>query len=133
MVSEVPAGPDDPVFYISSKKGNKPLTYRVFQSRLKQLIHKAGWVAAALSRRGWVGGGGGGVGGGVGGGGGGGGGGWSLAYRAKVPGELIKVEGDWASDAYLAYLSIPLEQRIQVVASHLSKVVARKGGKEVAH
>ena len=49
MVSEVPAGPDDPAFCISSKKGNKPLTYPVFQSRLKQLIHKAGWVAAALS------------------------------------------------------------------------------------
>ena len=31
----------------------------------------------------------------------------SLAYKAKVPGELIKVQGDWASDAYMAYLSIP--------------------------
>ena len=114
MVSEVPAGPDDPAFCIPSKKGNKPLTYRVFQSRLKQLVHKAGWVAAAFSshslRLGVA----------------------SLAYRAKVPGELIKVQGDWASDAYLAYLSIPLEQRIQV-ASQLSKVAARKGGKGVGH
>ena len=62
MVSEVPAGPDDPAFCIPSKKGNKPLTYRVFQSRLKQLVHKAGWVAAAFSshslRRGGGGGGG---------------------------------------------------------------------------
>ena len=114
MIDEVPACPDDPAFSVPTKKGNRPLTYRVFQSRLKQLLHKSGWVAADFSshslRRG----------------------GASLAYRAKVPGELIKVQGDWASDAYMAYLSIPLDQRIQV-ASRLSKVAARKGGKGGDH
>ena len=48
------------------------------------------------------------------GGGGMGGGGASFVFRVKVPGELIQVQGDWASDAYLQYLSIPLDQRIQV-------------------
>ena len=110
MVDRVPAGPDNPAFCVQTKQGLRPLTYRVFQARLKQLVHKSGWVAAAFSshplRRG----------------------GASLAYKAKVPGELIKVQGDWASDAYLAYLSIPLEQRIQV-ATQLSEAAARKGGK----
>ena len=110
MVDRVPAGADGPAFCVQTKQGLRPLTYRVFQARLKQLVHKSGWVAAAFSshslRRG----------------------GASLAYKAKVPGELIKVQGDWASDAYLAYLSIPLEQRIQV-ATQLSKATARKRGK----
>ena len=110
MVDRVAAGPDDRAFCVQTKQGLRPLTYRVFQARIKQLVHKSGWVTAAFSshslRRG----------------------GASLAYKAKVPGELIKVQGDWASDAYLAYLSIPREQKIQV-ATQLSKAAARKGGK----
>ena len=50
----------------------------------------------------------------------------SLAFKAKIPIELIKIQGDWASDAYLAYLAIPLEQRIQV-ASRLSKAWGEGG------
>ena len=55
-----------------------------------------------------------------------------LLAQMTQPGELIMVSGDWASDAYMAYLSIPLDQRIQV-AIQLSKVAARKGKKAVDH
>ena len=114
METLVPAGSDDPAFCIPGKSSLKPLTYRIFNARLKQLVHQAGWVAASFSthslRRG----------------------GASLAFKAKIPGELIKIQGDWANDAYLAYLAIPLDQRIQV-ASRLSKVVAKSGGRGDSH
>ena len=48
MVDKVPAGPDNPAFCVQAKQGLRPLTYRVFQARLKQLVHKLGWVAALV-------------------------------------------------------------------------------------
>ncbi len=36
------------------------------------------------------------------------------AFHSNVPGELIKVHGDWASDAYLKYLHFSLDQRLNV-------------------
>ena len=50
-------------------------------------------------------------------------GGASLAFKAKVPTDLIKVHGDWASDCYLRYLAVPLKQRF-AVASQVSYYVA---------
>ena len=38
----------------------------------------------------------------------------SLAFKAHVPGELIKTLGDWSSDAYLRYLDISVNQRCEV-------------------
>ena len=56
-----------------------------------------------------------------------------LAFQAKVPGELIKIQGDWASECYLRYLAIPLEQRTQVAAQVrdlvVSKTLADVGGR----
>ena len=42
-------------------------------------------------------------------------GGASFAYQAGVPIELIKVLGDWRSDAVLLYLTIPLTIRLQSI------------------
>ncbi len=36
------------------------------------------------------------------------------AFHSKVPDKLIKVQGDWASDAYLKYLDFSLEQMLEV-------------------
>jgi len=41
-------------------------------------------------------------------------GGASWAFGAGVSGELIKMHGDWKSDAYLKYLSVPMHQRTLV-------------------
>ena len=41
-------------------------------------------------------------------------GGASWAFQAGVPGELIQLHGDWRSDAYLKYLSVPMQQKMQV-------------------
>ena len=35
-------------------------------------------------------------------------GGTTSAFRAQVPGEIIQLEGDWASDAYLKYCDMGL-------------------------
>ena len=47
--------------------------------------------------------------------GGGGGGGASFAFRAGLPLELIKILGDWRSDAVLLYLTVPLSIRLESV------------------
>jgi len=41
-------------------------------------------------------------------------GGASWAFRKCVPGELLKVHGDWKSDAYQVYLDFSLEQKMLV-------------------
>jgi len=35
-------------------------------------------------------------------------------FRCGVPGELIQIFGDWASDAYKTYLEISLPAKVQV-------------------
>ena len=66
------------------------LTYRAFISKLRETLQSAGIQAAAYAghsfRRG----------------------GASFAYQSGVPLELIKVLGDWRSNAVLLYLTIPL-------------------------
>ena len=52
-------------------------------------------------------------------------GGASFAFSCGVPADLIKIQGDWSSDAYLRYLSSPLSHRQQVfhsISHHISKL-----------
>ena len=48
----------------------------------------------------------------------------TLAFESKLPAELIKAQGDWASDAYLRYLSISTAQRCRVAEALRGEVVA---------
>ena len=41
-------------------------------------------------------------------------GGASFAFALHLPGELIQLQGDWSSDAYLRYLEKPFTQRLKV-------------------
>ena len=43
-------------------------------------------------------------------------GGASWAFQAGLPGELIQVYGDWASDAYKTYLEFSMDNRIDLAA-----------------
>ncbi len=96
-----------PAFVLPSKKGRVPLTYLRFHKVFRCLIQKAGWDSSAFSshslRRG----------------------GASLAFRAKVPSEMIKAQGDWRSDAYLRYLSVPLGQRIGAASQVQRYIMSR--------
>lgn len=49
-------------------------------------------------------------------------GGATFAFKCGIPAELIKLQGDWRSDAYMLYLSLPLADRLvltQVLAEHV--------------
>ena len=48
----------------------------------------------------------------------------TLAFESRLPAELIKAQGDWASDAYLRYLSISMAQRCRVAEALRGEVVA---------
>ena len=41
-------------------------------------------------------------------------GGASFAFLCGIPSDLIKMQGDWSSDAYLRYLSSPLDHRLKL-------------------
>jgi len=44
-------------------------------------------------------------------------GGASFAFACGIPSDLIKIQGDWSSDAYLRYLTSPLSSREKLVHS----------------
>jgi len=44
-------------------------------------------------------------------------GGATIAFQCGIPSELIKVQGDWKSDAYMLYLTLSLADRL--VLSHV--------------
>ena len=49
-------------------------------------------------------------------------GGATVAFQCGIPSELIKVQGDWRSDAYMLYLTLPLVDRLvlsHVVSQHI--------------
>ena len=75
----------------------KTLIYTNFTSKLQLILSELGFQASAYAghsfRRG----------------------GASFAYSAGVPIELIKVLGEWQSDAVLLYLTIPLTIRLKMV------------------
>ena len=47
-------------------------------------------------------------------------GGATWAFRSGVPGELIQVYGDWASDAYKVYLEFSEDAKLRVVRLMIS-------------
>lgn len=98
LVSLIPAAPKAPAFCLPkhSSKSTKCLTHHSFVKHLRKLIAKTGQDPTGYSghsfRRG----------------------GATFAFRAGVPGELIQMQGDWKSEAYLRYLDFSLESKLQV-------------------
>ncbi|XP_077989286.1 uncharacterized protein LOC144443618 [Glandiceps talaboti] len=96
MYSRIPALGRSPVFVYPSKGQVVPLTQSALSSAFGKLISTSGKNPKLYSlhslRRG----------------------GASLAYAAGVPTELIKMHGDWRSDAYTNYVKVPLSARLAV-------------------
>ena len=47
----------------------------------------------------------------------------TFAFQFAIPAELIKLQGDWRSNAYMLYLSLPLADRLvlsNIVSDHIS-------------
>ena len=94
--SLVPASPSAPLFCLPATSGYRPITFATFSTCLKRLISTIGLDPAHYSphsfRRG----------------------GATFAFQSGVPEHLMKLHGDWRSDAFRAYLALPLETRSQV-------------------
>ncbi len=94
MVAAKPAPANAPLFCDSEEVDvHKPLTARNLTVTFKGLISALGLDSTSYSihsfRRG----------------------GASLAFELNVDPLLIKAQGDWKSDAYLEYISLPLVSR----------------------
>jgi len=91
MCRLVPGADTDPAFCFVSDGVRKPVTYAVFQRRLKSTIRSIGLDSRLFSthsfRRG----------------------GATFAFKAGISGDTIKILGDWQSEAYQVYLECPLE------------------------
>ena len=79
-----------PLHPLFSLRGGKPYTYPAFQKKLRSTLERAGYEKDLFSshslRRGAT----------------------LWAYKSGVPEHLIQVQGDWTSDAYKRYLSLPI-------------------------
>ena len=95
MMELVPGNAQDPLFQVYRSTRLVPLTYRVFQGRLRQVLSVTGREPAAYSshslRRG----------------------GATFAAAAGVPRHCIQQVGDWKSDAVDQYLHNPLQAKVQ--------------------
>ena len=95
---------DGPAFVMPCKLGFRPLLYGAFVSRLKQLIKHIGldpklYASHSLRR-----------------------GGATWAASIGLPGEVIQMMGDWHSDAYLLYLSIPMSAKVKHMVTFTSNL-----------
>ena len=99
MCAAIPAEPKSPLF-MRLKHGNVavPITYSYFSSFLRVALTATGYEPKHFSshsfRRG----------------------GATWAFKCGVPGELIKITGDWRSNCYLRYLDFSLDQKVLVSA-----------------
>lgn len=91
----VHSSPNSPAFMFHNSQGQlQPLTYKMFLDKLRVCLRQIGFnpqdFAGHSLRRG----------------------GASFAFQSGVPVDLIKLQGDWSSDAYLQYLTVPLQTRL---------------------
>lgn len=104
MQALVSVSDDSPAYCCIRHKKVFPITYRQFQSVLKQMVSNIGKNPDEYSthsfRRG----------------------GASWAFSAEVPSELIQLYGDWKSDAYKKYLKFNLDDKI-FVANKMSAYI----------
>lgn len=104
MCSLIPASRSSSAFVYPVGGKLKAITYGNLQNFLRRCIQQLGMQPALFSshsfRRG----------------------GATWAFYSQVPGELIKVHGDWASDAYLKYLDFSLSQRLQVAQGMINNL-----------
>lgn len=111
MVKLVPAPLTSPAFVFPSKRKLHPVTYRDLMNSLRHLVTALGLDPSLFSshsfRRG----------------------GATFAFQANVPGELIRAQGDWLSQAYLNYLDLSMEKRTMVAESMRDHILAGKSGR----
>lgn len=102
FAATVAAKADGPAFMIPRPQGLVPLLYCQFMVKLRGCLGKLGInqkdYAGHSFRRG----------------------GATWALSSNMPGEVIKLLGDWKSDAYMCYIEVPLLSRVEH-ARHFAK------------
>ena len=107
VCSLVPAGPEDHLFSCPLRPGGacSPLSHDAFVGAVKGCVAAVGLdpvlVAGHSFRRG----------------------GAAFAFHCKVPPAFIKLQGDWRSNAYLAYLTVPDVDKVLVTATMAACIV----------
>ena len=93
MISNIPAGPEDPVLSLPTAGKRLALSANQLIYRLRKWIKLIGWDATTYSlhslRRGGV----------------------TFAYQSNIEAEMIKLMGNWASDAYRRYIDVSMDKR----------------------
>ncbi len=96
MITRIPAPSQAPAFLVPGPKGLTSITHNSMVTQLRGLIRELGLPPLSFRghsfRRG----------------------GASWAFSSGVQGELVKLLGDWRSDAYLKYLDSSLEDKLSV-------------------
>lgn len=98
MFKLVPGRKSGPAFLVPVLAGLESLTHVSFTRYLHEILNKAGYVASAYSGHSFH------------------RGGATWAFSSGVPGELIRLHGDWHSDAYLRYLEYSVATKLTVTA-----------------
>ena len=95
MISMVPGGPEDPVLVLPGKGIRLALSANQLIYRLRKWIKMIGLDSSAYTlhslRRG----------------------GATFAYQSNIEAEMIKLMGDWASDAYKRFIDVSMEKRYE--------------------
>ena len=107
MLEQIPGSPEDPLFLVPSKGEKLALSTNQLIARLRKWLTLIGedpekYGLHSLRR-----------------------GGATFALQCNIQGEMIKVLGDWASDAWRRYCDISMEQRLdsmQAFVEGLNKI-----------
>ena len=93
-----------PLFSVFSGSGLEPITYKQFCVFLARIVSKLNLDPLLYSphsfRRG----------------------GATFAFDCHIPSEIIKLQGDWKSDAYLVYLELSQQQKQRAVHAVANKL-----------
>jgi hypothetical protein len=104
MIRALPGSPHDPAFFWYQGKSKTPVTYKDWALHQRSLIAKTGRDHTKFSshsfRRG----------------------GASFAFKVGIPAETIKLLGDWQSDAFLRYIQIPMEKKVEAAVKISKKL-----------
>ena len=105
LLSLVPAPPSAPLFILPTGTGIKPILAHHFNRFLKSCALATGFNVHQLSSRSFR------------------QGGATFAFNCGAPTEFIKAQGDWQSDAYLIYLKLSTQKKLDIlhsISAHLT-------------
>jgi site-specific recombinase XerD len=94
MLKVIPGKSADALFLLPN---GKPVTYYLFQNKLRQVLNDLGFDSSLYSshsfRRGFA----------------------TLAFKNNISSDEIQILGDWHSDVYKRYISLSIEDKCKIM------------------